>query len=187
MLHSQARRRLLAELLCPPKGLVFFLSRESHSLDSLGEAPARCKAPDAHWEVEEDAEDRTHPHDDAHPLALIGEREDLQDGEIQDLVTRGPQLHGGLVSTHKRQSHAFCPLDQSHLEITGHGRSDTQHVNTEGGGNMGADTALNPITTQLSQESFEPSLLPVWARKGRVSGGEGGLHPWLLFGWLHCP
>lgn len=36
---------------------------------------------------------------------------------------------------------------------------------------MGADTALNPITTQLSQESFEPSLLPVWARKGRVAGG----------------
>lgn len=60
----------------------------------------------------------------------------------------------------------------------------TQHVNTEGGGNMGADTALNPITTQLSQESFEPSLLPVWARKGRVAGG-GVLHPCLFFGWVH--
>lgn len=48
---------------------------------------------------------------------------------------------------------------------------------------MGADTALNPITTQLSQESFEPSLLPVWARKGRVAGG--GLHPCLFFGWVH--
>lgn len=44
---------------------------------------------------------RTHPHDDAHALAFVGEREDLQDGEVQDLVTRGPQLHGRLVSAHQ--------------------------------------------------------------------------------------
>lgn len=87
-------------------------------------------------------EGRTHPHNDSHPLALIGERKDLQDGEIQDLVTRGPQLHGGLVSTHQRQSHTFCPLDQSHLEITEYGRSDTPHMNTEGGGKMGTEGTL---------------------------------------------
>lgn len=43
----------------------------------------------------------THPHDDAHTFAFVGEREDLQDGEVQDLVARGPQLHGRLVSAHQ--------------------------------------------------------------------------------------
>lgn len=76
-------------------------------------------------------EDSTHPHDDAHPFALIGEGEDLQDGEIQDLVARGPQLHGGLVSAHQGQSHAFCPLDQGHLEEMECGTSDTLHMNAE--------------------------------------------------------
>lgn len=36
---------------------------------------------------------------DAHPLAFIGEGEYLQDGEVQYLATRGPQLHWGLVSS----------------------------------------------------------------------------------------
>lgn len=57
----------------------------------------------------------THPHDDAHALALVGEGEELQDGEVQDLVTRGPQLHGRLVSAHQGQAHALRPLDQGHL------------------------------------------------------------------------
>lgn len=135
-------------------------------------------------------EGRTHPHDDAHPLALIGEREDLKDGEIQDLVTRGPQLHGGLVSTHQRQSHTFCPLDQSHLETTAwkvrhpaheHGRRREDGDRRDSSGL--ADTALDPVTTQLSLEGFAPSLLPMW----RERAGRQGLFTLAVFGWVHRP
>lgn len=35
----------------------------------------------------------THSHYDAHALALVGKGENLQDGEVQDLSTRCPQLH----------------------------------------------------------------------------------------------
>lgn len=44
----------------------------------------------------------TYTHDDSHALALVRERENLQDGEIEDLTTRGPQLHGRLISSHQR-------------------------------------------------------------------------------------
>lgn len=57
----------------------------------------------------------TYPHYNAHPLALIGEGEYLQDGEVQYLATRGPQLHGGLVSPHQSQTNALSPLHQRHL------------------------------------------------------------------------
>lgn len=57
----------------------------------------------------------SHSHDDAHPLALVGEGEDLKDGEVHDLASRGPQLHGGLVSPHQSQAHALSPLHQRHL------------------------------------------------------------------------
>ena len=57
----------------------------------------------------------THSHNDSHPLALIGEGEYLQDGEVQYLASRGPQLHGGLVSTHQGQTNTLSPLHQRHL------------------------------------------------------------------------
>lgn len=45
--------------------------------------------------------DNIHPHYDSHALALISEGENLQDGEIENLSTRGPQLHGRLISSHQ--------------------------------------------------------------------------------------
>lgn len=57
----------------------------------------------------------TYSHYDAHPLAFIREGENLQDGEVQYLATRGPQLHGGLVSPDQRQANALSPLHQRHL------------------------------------------------------------------------
>lgn len=71
-----------------------------------------------------------HPHYDAHPLALIGEGEYLQDGEVQDLASRGPQLHGGLVSAHQRQPDTLGPLHQRHLPAAqGHTLMDAEGVN----------------------------------------------------------
>lgn len=58
----------------------------------------------------------THTHYDAHAFALIGERENLQDCEVQDLSTRGPQLHWRLISANQGQTHTLCPLNQRHLE-----------------------------------------------------------------------
>lgn len=57
----------------------------------------------------------TYPDDDSHAFALISEGEDLQDGEVQDVAARCPQLHGGLISAHQRQAHALGPLHQGHL------------------------------------------------------------------------
>lgn len=65
--------------------------------------------------------DTTYPNDYPHALALVSEGEDLEDGEVQDVATRCPQLHRGLVSAHQRQTHALRPLNQGHLGGQGHG------------------------------------------------------------------
>lgn len=54
----------------------------------------------------------THTDYDSHALALVGERENLQDGKVEDLTTRGPQLHRGLIPSHQSQSNTLCPLYQ---------------------------------------------------------------------------
>ena len=77
----------------PDSGVVFFLNKNNFSHKRK----------------------TTHPHDDAHALAFVGKGEELQDGEVQDLVARGPQLHGRLVAAHQRQAHALGPLHQGHL------------------------------------------------------------------------
>lgn len=51
---------------------------------------------------QESSPEATYPNNYAHALALVGEGEDLEDGEVQDVATRCPQLHGGLVSAHQR-------------------------------------------------------------------------------------
>jgi len=72
----------------------------------------------------------TYPNNYPHALALVSEGEDLEDGEVQDVATRCPQLHGGLVPAHQRQTHALGPLDQGHLRGEGHGEGgqSTPHL-----------------------------------------------------------
>lgn len=65
----------------------------------------------------------TYPNDYPHALALVSEGEDLEDGEVQDVATRCPQLHRGLVPAHQRQPHALRPLHQGHLGREGHGEA----------------------------------------------------------------
>lgn len=59
-----------------------------------------------------------YPHDDAHALALRGEREHLQDAEGQELAAGAPQLHGAQVSADQREADALRPLHQGHLGET---------------------------------------------------------------------
>lgn len=56
-----------------------------------------------------------HPDDDAHPFALGGEGEDLQDVEGENLSRRSLQLQGVQVSVHQGQADALCPPHQLHL------------------------------------------------------------------------
>lgn len=58
----------------------------------------------------------THPDDDAHPFALGGEGEDLQDVEGENLSRRSLQLQGGQVSVHQGQPNALCPPHKLHLK-----------------------------------------------------------------------
>lgn len=77
----------------------FFLLRELSSLVSLDDThhnrgsergEKECRATGTHtvhgggWVPFEVKNKTTHPHDDAHALAFVGEREKLQDGEVQD-------------------------------------------------------------------------------------------------------
>lgn len=57
----------------------------------------------------------THPNNDAHPFALRGEGEDLQDVKGENLSRGSLQLQGGQVSVHQGQTNAFCPPHQRHL------------------------------------------------------------------------
>lgn len=50
----------------------------------------------------ESVREATYPNDYPHALALVSERENLEDGEVQDVATRCPQLHRGLVSADQR-------------------------------------------------------------------------------------
>lgn len=105
-LKSRVNKELTSSRrFCLMNELIFFLLRESCSLVSLGNggksSPGTCTAYLGVLNCSQSEVKETHPHNNAHALALIGEREDLQDGEVQDLVARGPQLHGRLVSAHQ--------------------------------------------------------------------------------------
>lgn len=59
--------------------------------------------------------DTTYSDNDAHPLALRGEGEHLQDAVVQDLAIGGLQLHGSKVPADQGESDTLRPSHQCHL------------------------------------------------------------------------